>query len=64
MDMEATKNPDGYALGAFYNTREYAQYVADEFGRGDDWTYTVVEFGKYFKVAIHDEDGEFVAHWI
>jgi len=49
--------------GTFYLTRDQAERIAAELGSAadDEWAYEVVEAGRYFKVRITDEEGEFVA---
>ena len=50
-------------VSTFYLTRDQAERIAAELGSAadDEWAYEVVEAGRYFKVRITDEDGEFIA---
>jgi hypothetical protein len=60
--MLITNQPDTY-----YSSTEAAQALVTDMieragGDTDGWEYRVVPAGKYARIAVYDEDGEFVGH--
>ena len=53
----------GTDCGTFYSSYAQASAIASALaGDFDDgWTYEVVEAGRYFKVSVTDDEGDFVA---
>jgi hypothetical protein len=40
-------------------SRERAESIVEDNTKFDDgWTYTIEQWGRYWVVAVHDEDGE------
>jgi len=42
----------------YLTSRERAEFIVEDNTKFDDgWTYTIKQLGRYWVVAVHDEDG-------